>query len=68
MLREALRSAGEDFGIIADADRAGGGVPTMAFRRAELRCQLAIALFEYRSEFGFSEPTGEVVEQEGGAS
>ncbi|MGC4088314.1 MAG: hypothetical protein QM756_10525 [Polyangiaceae bacterium] len=68
VLVEALGAASEDFAVISDAEGAGGGVAPSAFRRAELRCQLAIALFEYRSAFGFPEPAGEVVEQEGGAS
>ena len=32
----------------------------MMFHRAKLRCQLALALFEYRQEFGYVESANEV--------
>ena len=68
VLTEALRSAGDDFSLISEA-QAHASAPPMMFRRAELRCELAIALFEYRQEFGFPESANEVeAESVGGGS
>lgn len=65
VLQEALRSAGDDFALFGiDAHCQEDVAPPLAFRRAELRCQLALALFEYRREFGWPED----VDAEGGAS
>ena len=49
ILREALRSACDDIGQLG----AEHAPQAMAFTRAQYRCELALALFEYRSEFGF---------------
>ncbi|MFZ5891266.1 MAG: hypothetical protein ACOY0T_09470 [Myxococcota bacterium] len=67
VLIEALRTAGDDFALFGtDASAGDGTASSMAFRRAELRCELALALFEYRREFGFPEPAGKVVDAETG--
>jgi hypothetical protein len=71
VLREALRSAGNDFALLGDEVYSGGGTATsMTFRRAELRCELALAVFAYRSEFGYTESDNDATESaaEGGAS
>jgi hypothetical protein len=66
VLTEALQSAADDFALFGDEVWVGGGTATnMMFRRAQLRCQLAVALFAYRQSFGFPEPIGKVVEEEG---
>lgn len=68
VLVEALGAAADDFSTISMAEGAGSGVSSSAYRRAELRCQLAVALFEYRSEFGFREASERVVSDEGEVS
>lgn len=59
VLREALRSAGDDFGVIGDAHGAGQGVPEMFYVRAKARTELALELAGYRLEFDPRESAGE---------
>jgi len=60
ILREALRSASDDIGIIGDASQGGGGAASsMTFVRAQCRIELALALFEYRQAFGYIESDDE---------
>jgi hypothetical protein len=61
ILRQALLCARSDFAVIGDACGEGSGTDdSMVYRRAELRIDLALALFDYRSEFGFPESANEV--------
>lgn len=56
ILREALRCAQDDFDVIRDAQTTSdGGVEEMFFLRCDSRIALALALFEYREEFGYVE-------------
>lgn len=64
VLIEALRTAGDDFALFGtDAYTGDGAAGSMAFRRAELRCELALAIFEFRREFGYPEASDRVVDE-----
>jgi hypothetical protein len=51
ILREALRCAQNDFGLISEAH----DVPALVYLRCEKRIDLALALAEYREQFGYFE-------------
>lgn len=60
LLRDALRSTKEDVAVLA-ASQANEFTPEQyAFTHVERRITLALALFDYRQEFGFPESANEV--------
>jgi len=59
ILREALRTACDDFDVIGLALVSGTGVSSSVFTRAMARCDLALAISQFRERYGYiRDPNG----------